>query len=158
MKIEAKATAGRAAAAPGMRRGAGGDAFQVAPEAAARPATAAATMRAVGGIDALLVLQAFDDPAERRRRAVRSGRVTLDTLDEIKVALLSGTLTPATLRRLKAAAAGLAEASGDGGLDAVLAAIALRAEVELAKLAPTGTPPKPSKRLLSRGDSPSARA
>ncbi len=144
MKIEAKATVNRAAAAPGVRRAAGEAAFQVAPDAEARPAAAPATLRAVGGIDALLALQAFDDPAERRRRAVRHGRVTLDALDEIKVALLSGTLTPAALRRLKAAAAGLAETSGDGGLDGVLAAIALRAEVELAKLTPDRDPAKTS--------------
>jgi hypothetical protein len=40
----------------------------------------------------------------------------------------------AALSRLKAASAGLAEPTGDPGLDNVLAEIGLRVEVELAKV------------------------
>ena len=56
-------------------------------------------------------------------------------LDELKVALLGGTLGQASLAKLKSAAAALKLGSGDPGLDAVLAEIDLRVEVELAKMA-----------------------
>jgi hypothetical protein len=133
MKVEAKSTASRTASTGAARKLSGGETFQVAAEAEARRPAATPTLRAVGGIDALLVLQAVDDPAERRRRAVRSGRNTLDVLDELKVGLLAGAIDPSALRRLKASASGLSDTSGDSGLDGVLAAIELRAEVELAK-------------------------
>jgi hypothetical protein len=90
--------------------------------------------RAIGGIDALIALQGIEDPAERRRRVVRRGRVALDALDELKLGLLAGTLDTGTLNRLKSAAAGLKDLSGDPGLDGVMAEIELRVEVELAKM------------------------
>ena len=104
----------------------------------ARGAAPAAAMRTIGGIDVLLALQGQDEPAERRRRAVKRGRIALDALDELKVDILGGNLGPATLSRLKSAAVELADGSGDPGLDAVLAEIGLRVEVEIAKM----TPPK----------------
>ena len=61
---------------------------------------------------------------------------TLDALDELKVSVLSGALEPTTLTKLKAVTAGLRDASGDPGLDQVLAEIELRVEVEIAKMAP----------------------
>jgi Class II flagellar assembly regulator len=99
-------------------------------------ATQTTALRTVGGIEALIALQSEEDPAERRRRAVKRGRIALDALDELKHALLSGALTPSTLMRLKSAATELKDASGELGLDAVLAEIELRVEVEIAKLSP----------------------
>jgi hypothetical protein len=96
----------------------------------ARPAAAP---RGVSSIDALLALQGVEDPVEKRKRSVKRGKVALDVLDDLKLALLSGSLTPSTLARLRAAAADLKSGSGDPGLDAVLAEIELRVEVELAK-------------------------
>jgi hypothetical protein len=98
-------------------------------------------MRNIGGIDALLALQGVDEPGERRRKAVKRGRSALDALDALKLGLLSGTLDTAALARLKTAAAGLAESTGDPGLDTVLAEIELRAEVELAKIGMPQTGP-----------------
>ena len=54
----------------------------------------AASLRTIGGIDALIALQGQDDPAERRRRAVKRGRNALDALDELKLGVLGGTLGP----------------------------------------------------------------
>jgi class II flagellar assembly regulator FliX len=102
---------------------------------AARTATAP-TM--IGGIDALLALQGVEEPTERRRRAVKRGRLALDALDELKLGLLAGTLDTAALVRLRSAVADLKDGSGDSGLDAVLAEISLRVEVEVAKF---GSPP-----------------
>jgi hypothetical protein len=99
----------------------------------ARNTAGAPPVRNIGGIDTLLALQGVDEPTERRRRAVKRGRGALDALDALKLGLLSGTLDTAAVARLKTMSAGLAEATGDPGLDTVLAEIALRVEVELAK-------------------------
>jgi hypothetical protein len=110
--------------------------FSVAEEQAPKQTQPAAALRTVGGIDALLALQGQDDPAERRQRAVRRGRNALDMLDTLKVDVLAGTLGPGTLLRLKSATADLRDSSGDAKLDAVLAEIELRLEVEVAKMMP----------------------
>jgi len=91
-------------------------------------------VRNIGGIETLLALQGVDEPGERRRKAVKRGRGALDALDALKLGLLSGTLDTAALARLKSAGSGLAEPTGDPGLDTVMAEIALRVEVELAKV------------------------
>jgi hypothetical protein len=57
----------------------------------------------------------------------------LDVLDDLKMGLLSGSFDASTVSRLRNAAAELKASSGDPGLDAVLAEIELRVEVELAK-------------------------
>ena len=84
----------------------------------------------------MIALQGVEDPAECRRQAARRGRFALDALDELKLGLLGGGLSPATLTKLKSAAGYLKDASGDAGLDSVLGEIELRVEVEIAKLAP----------------------
>ncbi len=121
-----------ATAAPAARRAASGS-FAVSNQEETQSTSSAPALRMVGGIDALIALQGVEDQAERRRRSVKSGRNALDVLDELKVALLGGTLDESTLVRLKASAAELKAQSGDSGLDAVLAEIDLRVEVELAK-------------------------
>jgi hypothetical protein len=135
MRILASNGTALGAAAPAARR-ATGSGFAVTEEAAPRSTGAAGGPRSVGGIDALIALQGVEDPLERRKRAVKRGRVALDALDELKMALLGGTLTTAMLAKLQAAAAHLKLGSGQADLDAVLAEIELRVEVEIAKMAP----------------------
>jgi hypothetical protein len=118
---------------PVRRAPAGG--FNVTEDTAARATAAPAGLRTVGGIDALIALQGIEDPTERRRHAVKRGRLALDALDELKLGLLGDNLTPGTLQKLKAVAAHLKDGSGDPGLDGVLAEIELRVEVEIAKMA-----------------------
>src|ERR1700743_790003 len=90
--------------------------------------------KAAANIDALLALQGVEEgPDERRNRAVERGRGALDVLDDLKIGLLSGNFNASTVSRLRDAAANLKSTSGDPGLDAVLAEIELRVEVELAK-------------------------
>ncbi|UTD28467.1 flagellar assembly protein FliX [Bradyrhizobium sp. WD16] len=111
----------------------GGSGFSL-PDATGTTETRAATApKAIGGIDALLAMQGVEDATERRKRSVRRGQSALDVLDDLKVTLLGGTLDGTTVARLRAAAAELAESSGDSGLDAVLGEIDLRVQVELAK-------------------------
>ncbi len=117
------------------RSGSEGFVLDEGSEAAQGPA-ASASARSIGGIDILMALQGIEDPAERRRRAVTRGRTALDALDELKIALLSGTLDVGTVTRLRTVVSGLKEGSGDPVLDGVLAEIELRVEVELAKMVP----------------------
>src|ERR1700750_1746398 len=73
------------------------------PEDTASTAETRATLapKATANIDALLAMQGIEeDPAERRRRAVARGRGGLDVLDDLKLGLLSGNLTPSTVARL----------------------------------------------------------
>ena len=140
MRIHGTSATSVPTASPSARRSASGT-FSLDSGSATRAATATAGMRNIGGIDALLALQGVDEPGERRRKAVKRGRSALDALDALKLGLLSGTLDTAALARLKTAAAGLAESTGDPGLDRVLAEIELRAEVELAKIGMPQTGP-----------------
>jgi hypothetical protein len=121
------------ATASNMARRASGGTFSLGDTNAPQAHSAAVALRTLGGIDALIALQGVEDPVERRRRAVKHGRRALDALDELKLGLLVGTLDQATMLRLKSVAADLHDASGDDGLDQVMAEIDLRVAVELAK-------------------------
>src|SRR6476469_10758089 len=133
MRIQGTSAATVPTASPSARRSASGT-FSLDSESSTRAATATAGMRNIGGIDALLARQGVEEPLERRRKAVKRGRSALDALDALKLGLLSGTLDTGALARLKSVTAALAEPSGDAVLDAVLAEIELRAQVELAKI------------------------
>ena len=132
MRVYAPNGTAVATAAPAARRQGGGT-FAVPDAGAPQVQTAAVALRTLGGIDALIALQGIAEPTERRRRAVKHGRRALDALDELKLGLLAGSLDQGTLLRLKSVAADLKDGSGDDRLDAVLAEIDLRVEVELAK-------------------------
>jgi hypothetical protein len=122
-----------ATATPSAARRAGAGGFSVSDDSAAKSPAQAGGLRAVASVDALIALQAVEDPTERRKRAVQRGRSALDMLDGLKISLLDGDLDPSTIGRLKSTVDGLRQSSGDRGLDAVLAEIELRVEVELAK-------------------------
>ncbi len=89
-------------------------------------------MAGVGGLDALLALQAVGGPLEGKKKAVRRGQSLLDTLDEIKADLLLGRVSFERLDRLASMLDEVREQSLPG-LDAVLDEIELRVRVELAK-------------------------
>jgi hypothetical protein len=133
MRVYGPNGAGPVATPPNERRTASGT-FTLGNEEPPRAATATAAPRTLGGIDALIALQGLEDLPERRRRGLKRGRRALDALDALKLAVLAGIADSAALASLKVATAALGESTGDPGLDNVLAEIALRAEVELAKL------------------------
>ena len=135
MRIQGSNAPAAVTKSSGQKRSATGSGFSIAADESAQ-AVSTPTLRTVGGIDALIALQSEDEPAARRRRAVKRGRLALDALDELKQGLLAGAITPATLLRLKSAATDLKGASGDTDLDRVLSEIELRVEVEIAKLTP----------------------
>ncbi len=132
MRIQGPSGTTTAAKTSTARRTSSGT-FSVSDNEAPRNSAPAANLRAVGNIDALMALQGFEDPAERRRRSVKHGRSALDMLDSIKLGILDGTLEPDMLHRLKSLSGGFADRSGDPGLDGVMEEIELRVEVELAK-------------------------
>jgi hypothetical protein len=119
-------------AAAARRAGAGG--FSLSEGANAAMRNAPGHLQAISGVDVLVALQGLEDRTERRRRAVRRGRDALDALDALKLGLLSGSLDQPALDRLKSMAADLTAATGEQGLDSVLAEIDLRVRVEIAKL------------------------
>jgi class II flagellar assembly regulator FliX len=121
-----------AAAPPPARRTTSGT-FALTDAEPPQAQSAALALRTLGGIDALIALQGIEEPAERRRRAVKQGRRALDALDELKLGLLAGSLDQGTLLRLKSLATDLKDGSGDEKLDSVMAEIDLRVAVELAK-------------------------
>jgi Class II flagellar assembly regulator len=133
MRVYALNGTGAAMVSTPVRRPASGS-FRVRNETAPRAAAGAEAPRLIGGIDALLALQGFDDPLERRRRAVKRGRTALDALDALKLGLLRGRLQIRTLAALKWITLELADRTGEPDLDTVLAEIELRVGVELAKI------------------------
>jgi hypothetical protein len=118
-------------------RGAGGEGFRIlAPESAAgtSQASSVSATQGVMGVEALLALQDVGTPLERKRRAVRRAGRILDTLDDLKIALLEGEISGADLDRLRRAVRDERDNTDDPALEAVLDEIELRAAVEVAKL------------------------
>lgn len=110
-----------------------GAAFRVAeqPAAAALAPTGAAAPAALFG---LLAVQEAQGEAVRDRDARRRAKQMLDELTRLQRALLAGRPDPETLRALAALAGDLSVAA-DPVLAAAVRAVAVRARVELARLA-----------------------
>ena len=92
----------------------------------------AAPVGASASIDALLALQAAEDPLHAKRKLVRRGQALLDTLDAVKTDLLAGRVSEGRLNQLLSLI-GQARERTQPGLDSLLDDIELRARVELAK-------------------------
>jgi len=95
---------------------------------------AAARTGGVAPLNGLYALQEVPDATARRARALRQGHDVLERLDELKMALLGGTLSGARLQGLVDAVRAEREKVSDPRLAAVLDEVELRAAVELAKL------------------------
>ncbi len=64
--------------------------FTLGDPAASQKAGAVQGAAAAGPLDGLLAVQAAGDQIERRKRALRRGHGLLDSLDRLKIGLLSG--------------------------------------------------------------------
>ncbi|MDB5563142.1 MAG: flagellar assembly regulator FliX [Hyphomicrobiales bacterium] len=95
-------------------------------------APAPAYASAATGIDALLALQAVEDPLFAKKKAVRRGQSLLEVLEEIKADLLVGRVSEDRLNQLMALISQARQKSVPG-LDSLIDDIELRARVELAK-------------------------
>ena len=122
----------------GVGRGTGagrsGSAAEFVPAGGNAPARVAGNvpMHAATGIDAILALQAVDEPLTGKKKALRRGASLLDMLDEIKTDLLIGRVSSDGLDRMTAMLSEMRERSLPG-LDSLLDDIELRVRVELAK-------------------------
>ncbi len=135
MKVSRTGSTAAASAVGRVRKkgGVGGN-FSVEGAEAATPTAGAQAPTAVAGLDALLAMQEVDaNGSGKRRRAVRRGHDMLDLLDEIRVALLEGTLPEAKLKSLLRVVNAEGTLTADPVINAVLAEVDLRARVELAK-------------------------
>jgi len=121
----------------GAGKSATGDSFAKALDAG-QPAAGLTGAAGVTAPSAILALQEVPEATDGLRRAKRRGEDILDRLDELRLALLEGSLSP---ERLEALARLVRQQRGqvvDPRLTEILDDIELRAAVELAKLAPRG--------------------
>lgn len=98
------------------------------------------TPLAMNSIDALLAAQSVGDATDReaRRRMIRRSESILDKLEEIRHALLLGTITESQLNSLALLVRSHRDTIDDPRLAGLLDEIELRAEVELAKFSRPG--------------------
>ena len=95
--------------------------------------SAGAVMR-LTSLDALMALQEVGGPLERRRRAVGRASKILEALEDLKLDLLDGSLSPTALEALTRSVREQRAMTDDPRLEGVLDEIETRAAVELAKL------------------------
>ncbi|GIU67481.1 flagellar assembly protein FliX [Candidatus Phycosocius spiralis] len=88
----------------------------------------------LANVGSLLALQEQDEVSERRRRATKRTYSLLDQLEALRVAILGDGVKRAQVTLLAATLREQRETIDDPALEAILADVELRAEVELAKL------------------------
>ena len=132
MRISGNIRVGNAGGRGTSRNSSSSAVFNVDEGSAAPRAAATATTAPPAGIDALLALQAAQDPLLKSRKLVRRGNALLDTLQEIAADLLVGRVSEGRLNQLLALI-GQARERAEPELDALLDDIELRGRVELAK-------------------------
>lgn len=96
--------------------------------------TAAGAAKTVTTVDNLFILQEVAEDLTGRRKAVKRGDSMLDRLDDIRIALLTGSLPRGQLESLRRMAKERGDVLNDPLLQSVLDEIELRVAVELAKL------------------------
>ena len=132
MRIENSTRTGGVGRYSGVGRSGGGSGFVIAEESSGARVANAEPVVGATGIDALLALQAAEDPLLGRKKALRRGTSLLDILDTMKADLLAGQVSEGRLNQLMAVVTSARERAYPG-LDDLLDDIELRARVELAK-------------------------
>jgi hypothetical protein len=134
MRIEQSSSLSSTAARRGAQAASGGSGFAQA-LSQDTTTTAANAPKAVATVDNLFMLQEIaSDLPERRKAAMQRGSSMLDRLDDIRIALLTGSLPRGQLENLRRMAKERGETLNDPQLQSVLDEIELRVAVELAKL------------------------
>ena len=135
MKINGPGSIGRPPARPNrVARGGKGASFsrQIPDESpSTAPVSGSGPMRPV---EALIALQEVPDATGGRSRGIAHGTDLLDRLDEIRLALLGGTIPHDTLIALQRRVGARKRTMADARLAEILDEIDVRAAVELAKL------------------------
>lgn len=98
--------------------------------------TGAGQTQSIAAVDALLAVQAADDPTEgkTKRRMRERGEDLLSKLDEIRLGLLTGNMTVGHVLNIADVVASHREKVSDPKLSSVLDEIDLRAQIEIAKM------------------------
>lgn len=96
------------------------------------------SVAAVSGVGALLGAQEVSEQEVRRKRSIKRAGLTIGALEQLRDALLIGTLPVSTLTRLESIIAEERLNNDDPVLQGILDEIELRAAVELAKLEVAG--------------------
>lgn len=141
MKIDDYAPVGKSSAA-GKKKGASSSApdgqflgLLTASEVETTTAvTPPADMQPVTSMDALLSLQEMPDDEIKRRKAVQESKGTLEALETLRLALLTGSIPEHLLHTLGKVVAIQKQRVDDPRLTSIIEDIELRAAVELAKL------------------------
>lgn len=102
----------------------------------AEASTGTTTTQSIARVDALLSVQAVEDPTARaaKKRLRQRGDSILDELDKIRMAMLNGSLTVGHMIDIADVVASHREKVTDPSLTAIMDEIDLRAQVELAKM------------------------
>lgn len=101
---------------------------------ASAPTSGAPDVQSVSTMDALLSLQEIPDNETTKQRIMEEGRGALETLEKLRLSLLSGSISGNMLSKLSDISVLKKQAVNDANLTAILHDIELRAAVELAKL------------------------
>lgn len=96
-------------------------------------ASATSATGAIGSISGVLDIQEVDDALTRASRGKLRAEDLLQKLDELRLDLLAGSISPATLHRLTEVVKTHRAEIDDPKLNEILDEIDLRAQVELAK-------------------------
>lgn len=104
--------------------------------AATQGSSNAGTTQSITQVDALLAIQAAEDPTERaaRKRAHHRADTILEELDGIRMAMLGGDLTIGHMVNIADVVASHRDRVQDPAMTALMDEIDLRAQVELAKM------------------------
>ena len=127
-------TAGNARSARSAGAAPGFEPFMTPSAAGASGVTAAGGVARLTSLSDLMALQEVGGPLERRRRAVGRASQILDALEDLKLDLLDGSLSPTALEALTRSVREQRALTDDARLEGVLDEIETRAAVELAKL------------------------
>lgn len=100
MRIDGPGHANAAGSGSGARRTDAASTFTLPSDPGRARTAAVSTPGGTYDVAALMALQSVEGPLEKRRKAVRRGFDLLDTLDDIRIDLLSGTMPPERLERL----------------------------------------------------------
>lgn len=138
MKIQGPSETGKTSAAKktGKAASASDGSFEDFVASGMQGTAPAAAAQSIARVDALLSVQAAEDPTERaaRRRMVNRAEGLLEELEKIRAALLTGTLTLGHCVNIADVVASHRERVADSLLTGVLDEIDLRAQVEIAKM------------------------
>ncbi len=134
MRINSANRSGPAGANRSARSSASsGQSFSVENASDNTRANASSGPKSLTSVDSLLAIQEAPDGLNGKKRAIKRATDILDILDEIKLEILSGTLSHMRLGRLLRIVEIQRDQFSDPNLEHVLDEIELRARVELAK-------------------------